>query len=42
MFREDQHEERVDLGSATAETKGPVAVKGDDIGLQFLAGLSED
>ena len=43
MKHEDhQHDERIDLGSVTEETKGPIAPLGDQVGLSFGGGLSND
>jgi len=43
MERDYQHDnEVIDLGSVTEETKGPIAPRGDSVGLSFGAGLSDD
>lgn len=40
---EDMNEvELVELGSVTDETKGPIAPRGDNVGLSFGTGLSDD
>jgi hypothetical protein len=40
---EDQRElDTIDLGSATAETKGPIGVLGDENGRHPQAGISDE
>lgn len=42
METNNQSSDVIDLGAATAETKGPVGPRADELAGKFIEGLSDD
>jgi hypothetical protein len=41
-YNEQHDDDLIELGAVSVETKGPIALQGDTVGLQGNAGLSDD